>query len=53
MFVSVGHTDLMTVCEEDTIYDIQAKYRDLYNHHAGSYIWRKWTKNVSYAVYML
>ncbi|XP_037927149.1 cytochrome b5 domain-containing protein 1 [Hermetia illucens] len=40
-----SHTDLMTVCEEDTIYDIQAKYRDLYNHHAGSYIWRKWTKN--------
>ena len=36
----------MKVCEEDTIYDIQRKYKKHYNHHAGSYIWRKDYKNV-------
>ncbi|XP_034670226.1 cytochrome b5 domain-containing protein 1 [Drosophila subobscura] len=33
----------MTVCDEDTIYDIQRKYKQRYNHHAGSYEWRKFS----------
>lgn len=31
----------MTVCEEDTIYQIMEKYNERYNYHAGSYTWRK------------
>ena len=41
----------MTVCEEDMIYDIQAKYRAKYNHHAGSYTWRK--TSISVIIYLI
>lgn len=37
----------MTVCEEDSIYDIIGKYKKKYNHHSGGYTWRKDSKNVS------
>ncbi|XP_030383222.1 cytochrome b5 domain-containing protein 1 [Scaptodrosophila lebanonensis] len=33
----------MTVCNEESIYDIQQKYKTRYNHHAGSYEWRKFS----------
>ncbi|XP_055921240.1 cytochrome b5 domain-containing protein 1 [Eupeodes corollae] len=36
-----GTTQLMKVCEEDTIYDIMVKYKRFYNFHASSYIWKK------------
>ncbi|KAH8393753.1 hypothetical protein KR200_010850 [Drosophila serrata] len=36
-------TQYMTVCDEDSIYDIQQKYKQRYNHHAGSYEWRKFS----------
>ncbi|CAD6999632.1 unnamed protein product [Ceratitis capitata] len=39
-----GTTQLMKVCDEDTIYDIKNKYKQLFNHHAGSYMWRKFSK---------
>ncbi|EDW77832.1 uncharacterized protein Dwil_GK24335 [Drosophila willistoni] len=38
-----AHSQYMTVCDEDTIYDIQQKYKERYNHHAGSYEWRKFS----------
>ncbi|XP_017151259.1 cytochrome b5 domain-containing protein 1 [Drosophila miranda] len=38
-----AQTVFMTVCDEDTIYDIQQKYKQHYNHHAGSYEWRKFS----------
>uniref|UniRef100_A0A1I8N4C5 Cytochrome b5 domain-containing protein 1 n=1 Tax=Musca domestica TaxID=7370 RepID=A0A1I8N4C5_MUSDO len=38
-----GRTILMKVCNEDTIYDIQRKYKERYNLHAGSYLWRKFS----------
>ncbi|KAH8262726.1 cytochrome b5 domain-containing protein 1 [Drosophila bipectinata] len=38
-----GRTQFMTVCNEDSIYDIQQKYKQRYNHHAGSYEWRKFS----------
>lgn len=38
----------MTVCEEDSIYDIIGKYKKKYNHHAGGYTWRKDSKNVGF-----
>lgn len=31
----------MTVCEEDTLYTIRAKYNRRFNAHSGSYTWRK------------
>lgn len=34
-------TQVMKVCDEDTIFDIQQKYKARYNHHAGSYEWRR------------
>lgn len=34
-------TQFMKVCDEDTIFDIQQKYKARYNHHAGSYEWRR------------
>ncbi|XP_037805588.1 cytochrome b5 domain-containing protein 1 [Lucilia sericata] len=36
-------TTFMKVCAEDTIYDIQRKYKEIYNNHAGSYLWRKFS----------
>ncbi|EDV99126.1 cytochrome b5 domain-containing protein 1 [Drosophila grimshawi] len=33
----------MNVCDEDSIYDIQEKYKQRFNHHAGSYEWRKFS----------
>ncbi|XP_013107657.2 cytochrome b5 domain-containing protein 1 [Stomoxys calcitrans] len=33
----------MKVCDEDSIYDIQRKYKEFYNFHAGSYLWRKFS----------
>ncbi|KAH8352055.1 hypothetical protein KR084_001506 [Drosophila pseudotakahashii] len=39
-----AQTQFMTVCDEDSIYDIQQKYKQRYNHHAGSYEWRKFSK---------
>nr|NP_608823.2 uncharacterized protein Dmel_CG15429, isoform A [Drosophila melanogaster]AAF51026.2 uncharacterized protein Dmel_CG15429, isoform A [Drosophila melanogaster]AGK43567.1 AT30604p1 [Drosophila melanogaster] len=38
-----AQTQYMTVCNEDSIYDIQQKYKQRYNHHAGSYEWRKFS----------
>uniref|UniRef100_A0A1B0FLB8 Cytochrome b5 domain-containing protein 1 n=1 Tax=Glossina morsitans morsitans TaxID=37546 RepID=A0A1B0FLB8_GLOMM len=38
-----GTITAMKVCDEDTIYDIQRKYCELYNSHAGSYLWRKFS----------
>ncbi|ALC38741.1 CG15429 [Drosophila busckii] len=38
-----GKLQPMTVCDEDSIYDIQQKYKARYNHHAGSYEWRKFS----------
>ncbi|KAH8413241.1 hypothetical protein KR009_009112 [Drosophila setifemur] len=38
-----ARTQYMTVCDEDSIYDIQQKYKQKYNHHAGSYEWRKFS----------
>ncbi|EDW71336.1 cytochrome b5 domain-containing protein 1 [Drosophila virilis] len=38
-----GKVQHMTVCDEDSIYDIQQKYKFRYNHHAGSYEWRKFS----------
>lgn len=40
-------TQYMKVCDEDSIYDIQQKYKARYNHHAGSYEWRKFSNGVS------
>lgn len=42
-----AQTQYMTVCNEDSIYDIQQKYKQRYNHHAGSYEWRKFSNGVS------
>lgn len=42
-----GSTIYMKVCDEDTIYDIQRKYKAFYNNHAGSYLWRKFSYGVS------
>lgn len=42
-----GTTQLMKVCDEDSIYDIKHKYKQLYNHHAGSYVWRKFSNRVN------
>ncbi|KAM7351894.1 cytochrome b5 domain-containing protein 1 [Cochliomyia hominivorax] len=36
-------TVFVKVCSEDTIYDIQRKYKEIYNNHAGSYLWRKFS----------
>ncbi|KAH8298212.1 hypothetical protein KR018_011029 [Drosophila ironensis] len=41
--VLTGTTQYMTVCNEDSIFDIQQKYKQRYNHHAGSYEWRKFS----------
>ncbi|KAH8392131.1 hypothetical protein KR215_001477, partial [Drosophila sulfurigaster] len=38
----------MNVCDEDSIYDIQQKYKARYNHHAGSYEWRKFSNGAKY-----
>lgn len=43
-------TTYMKVCAEDTIYDIQRKYKEIYNNHAGSYLWRKFSDGVIYPI---
>lgn len=37
----------MTVCEEDTINDIKAKYSMRNNSHNSSYTWRKKSRDVN------
>ncbi|XP_075151124.1 cytochrome b5 domain-containing protein 1 [Haematobia irritans] len=34
---------VMKVCDEDSIYEIQRKYKEIRNNHAGSYEWRKFS----------
>lgn len=41
-------TTFMKVCSEDSIYDIQRKYKEIYNNHSGSYLWRKFSNGVIY-----
>ncbi|KAH8412109.1 hypothetical protein KR222_011377 [Zaprionus bogoriensis] len=38
-----GTVQYMKVCDEDSIFDIQQKYKTRFNHHAGSYEWRKFS----------
>lgn len=42
-----GATIFMKVCDEDSIYEIQRKYKEIYNNHAGSYLWRKFSNGVN------
>ena len=46
-------TTFMKVCDEDSIYEIQRKYKEIYNNHAGSYLWRKYSNGVHNNLFLL